>query len=285
MLGIEEAISKINQDKNDSEQKLSETKNRSKEIEILLDFFTKSFTEFIKQLSGGKYEIKNLPKVQQVEGTVLVRGLTSLIQAIEELKYLTKKNKVEFPDTQKIEGTVKVSNPTPETKIPPYPKEIKSEITSLPKYVGDKLDKISEDVKKIELSPVINVQKDTPKVEIDLKGVMDRLEAITERLNLLEINPTVVIDTDELKKSTDDVKQAINNLKFPVPNFQSSWSHSLSMRSEDMDKAFAYTTDGTKKVIESITVRDEDGALYKKTYTYAGDSSGDPLTESKWTRV
>jgi hypothetical protein len=284
MLSIQEAIQKVNREKTQAEHELEGSRTKAKETEVLLEFFAKSFTEFVKQIVQNKYavDIKNLPSVQDVKGKVSVEGLPSLLLAIKELELSTKRNKVTFPDTQTIQGKVEVTNQK-EVKFPDYPKEIKSEITSLPKYVGEKLDKVAEEIKKIELSPKITVEKDTPKVEIDLEGVKKLLEEISERLNLLEINPTIEIDVDGLKESTNEVKKAINNLKFPVPNFQSSWSHSLSMRSEDLEKTYAWTTDGGKDVIESITVRDEDGGTYRRTYTY--DGSAKVIAETKWTRV
>jgi hypothetical protein len=189
-----------------------------------------------------------------------------------------------LPETQKISGEVTVKNPTPKTEIPEYPKQIKSDITSLPKYVGEKLDQIKKELSKIEVRPEVNVETKASDVVIDLKEVKDRLESVVEAVKGIEI-PENKVDMSAVISACKDTTKAINNLIFPVPNFHSSYDHSLSMRSEDMDKTFAYTTDGSTKVIESITVRDVDGALYIKEYTYSGDGTGDPVSETKWTRV
>lgn len=285
MLTIQEAIQKINRDKQVAQEQLDGSRTKANDTEILLEFFTKSFVEFVKQILEGKYDVKvnNFPDIQKIKGDVSVDGLSSLLLALDKLNFTTKQNKLSLPETQKIEGTVKVSNPTPETKIPPYPKEIKSQITSLPKYVGEKLDKVAEEIKKIEVSPKITVEKDTPKVEIDLEGVKSLLEEISERLNLLEIAPTVIVDTDEFKKAANETTKAINNLTFPVPNFQSSWSHSLTMRAEDLPKSYTWTTDGGKDVVETITVKDTDGYSYTKTFSY--DGTGKISSQTAWVRV
>lgn len=284
MLTIQEAIQKINRDKQVAKQELDNSRTKAENTEIILEFFTKSFAEFVKQILAGNYDVKvKFPEVQKIKGSVSVEGLSLVLLALDKLSHITKQNKLSLPDIQKIEGTVKVSNPTAETKIPPYPKQIKSDITSLPKYVSEKLDKVADEIKKIEVSPVVNVQKDTPKVEIDLNGVKKLLEEISERINMLEVSPTVVVDTDEVKTAVNEVRKSINNLQFPVPSFKSSWSHSLTMRSEDLDKTYTWTTDGGKDVIDTITVKDEDGSIWKREYTY--DGSGKVLTESKWTRV
>ena len=285
MLSIEETIKKISNDKlqETSDRKLRQ--NKSRETELLLEFFAKSFEEFIKQIGSGKYSVDvKFPEIQSVKGNVSVEGLTALLHALNELKVATKGNKLTLPETQKISGEVTVKNPTPKTEIPEYPKQIKSDITSLPKYVGEKLDQIKKELSKIEVKPEVTVETKASDVNIDLSGVKNKLESVIKAIEKIEI-PENKVDFSDVIDACKETTRAINNLKFPVPNFHSSYDHSLSMRSEDMDKVFAYTTDGTAKVIESITVRDVDGALYIKKYTYSGDGTGDPVTESKWTRV
>lgn len=284
MLTIQEAIEKVNNEKQEAKADLDKSRTKANETEVLLEFFAKSFTEFVKQIVFNQYavNVKNLPETQKVKGEVSVDGLSSVLLALDKLNYAIKQSKVDFPDTQKIQGKVEVTNQK-DVKFPDYPKQIKSEITSLPKYVGDKLDKVAEEIKKIELSPKITVEKDTPKVEIDLDGVKKLLEEISGRLNLLEINPTIEIDIDDLKEATDKTTKAINNLQFPMPNFQSSWSHSRSMRSEDTAKSYVWTTDGGKDVVESITMTDEDGSQWIKTYSY--DGTGKVSSQTAWTRV
>ena len=285
MLSIEETIKKVNNDKlqENNDRKLKQ--NKSRETELLLEFFAKSFEEFIKQIGSGKYSVDvKFPEIQNIKGNVSVEGLTALLHALNELKVATKDNKLTLPETQKISGEVTVKNPTPKTEIPEYPKQIKSDITSLPKYVGEKLDQIKKELSKIEVKPEVNVETKASDVNIDLSGVKNKLESVIKAIEKIEI-PENKVDFSDVIDACKETTRAINNLKFPVPNFHSSYDHSLSMRSEDMDKVFAYTTDGSAKVIESITVRDVDGALYIKKYTYSGDGTGDPVTESKWERV
>jgi hypothetical protein len=285
MLSIEETIKKVNNDKlqENNDRKLKQ--NKSRETELLLEFFAKSFEEFIKQIGSGKYSVDvKFPEIQNIKGNVSVEGLTALLHALNELKVATKGNKLTLPETQKISGEVTVKNPTPKTEIPEYPKQIKSDITSLPKYVGEKLDQIKKELSKIEVKPEVTVETKASDVNIDLSGVKNKLESVIKAIEKIEI-PENKVDFSDVIDACKETTRAINNLKFPVPNFHSSYDHSLSMRSEDMDKVFAYTTDGSAKVIESITVRDVDGALYIKKYTYSGDGTGDPVTESKWTRV
>ena len=277
MLSIEETIKKVNNDKlqENNDRKLKQ--NKSRETELLL--------EFIKQIGSGKYSVDvKFPETQNIKGNVSVEGLTALLHALNELKVATKDNKLTLPETQKISGEVTVKNPTPKTEIPEYPKQIKSDITSLPKYVGEKLDQIKKELSKIEVKPEVTVETKASDVNIDLSGVKNKLESVIKAIEKIEI-PENKVDFSDVIDACKETTRAINNLKFPVPNFHSSYDHSLSMRSEDMDKVFAYTTDGSAKVIESITVRDVDGALYIKKYTYSGDGTGDPVTESKWERV
>jgi len=286
MPSVEESIRKINAEKLQAENELESKRNKTRDTEILLEFFAKSFEEFVRQIGQGKYDV-NFPDTQKVEGEVSVNGLTNLLHSLNELKIATKSNKLTLPETQKVEGEVTVKNQVniPEVKIPEYPKQIKTEVVSLPKYIGEKLDSIKKELSKIEVSPVVNVDNKAPQVTIDLESIKSGLESIVEEIRRIQVTPKVNIDLDKVISATDKTTKAINNLVFPVPNFHSSYDHSLTMRAEDMDKAYAYTTDGSTKVIESITVRDVDGAQYIKEYTYSGDGTGDPVTESRWKRV
>ncbi len=286
MLSVEQAIQKVNQGRAQAESQVKTAQNKNRETEILLEFFANSFKELVRQSISGNYkvDVKNLPKVQDIKGKVAVEGLTTLLHALNELKAITKGNKLTLPDIQKISGEVIVKNPAPETKIPEYPKQIKTEVISLPKYVQDLLSDVKKAIKEIEVKPEVKVETKASDVNIDLSGVKNKLESVIKAIEKIEI-PENKVDFSDVIDACKETTRAINNLKFPVPNFHSSYDHSLSMRSEDMDKVFAYTTDGSTKVIESITVRDVDGALYIKKYTYSGDGTGDPVTESKWERV
>lgn len=284
MLSIQESINKINSEKSEAEEQLKSTREKGKEVEIMLEFFAKSFTELIRQISSLRYDVNvDFPTVQVVKGDVSVDGFTSLLHAIDKLGYLTKQNKLELPDTQKIEGSVTVKNPTPETKIPEYPKQIKADITSLPKYLAEKLDKLTETIKKLDVSPVINVENEAPQVQIDLESIKSGLEDIVEAVRLIQTTPEVNIDLKSVIDACDKTTKAVNGLVFPVPSFHSSYERSLTMRSEDLDKVYAWTTDGGKDVVESITVRDDDGSQWIRTYSY--DGTGKVASETKWTRV
>lgn len=283
---IQDVIRKINLEKSQAENDLKQRQNKAHETEILLEFLTKSFAEFIKQIASGKYDVNvKFPDVQNVKGEVSVQGLTSLLHSMNELQNITKKNKLELPKTQEITGEVTVKNQPDPIKLPEYPKQIKTDVITLPKYVGEKLDEIKKELSKIEVKPQVNVETKASDVSIDLEGVKSRLEGVVEAIKRIQVTPEVNIDLKSVISACEKTTKAINNLKFPVPSFKSSWSHSLTMRAEDLGKEFTYTTDGTTKAVETITVHDVDGGTYVKTYTYSGDGSGDPVTESAWVRA
>jgi hypothetical protein len=280
---IEQSIRKINAEKIQAQNDLKERQSKAQETEILLEFLTDSFTEFIKQLHSGKYDVNvKFPTIQNIRGEVSVDGLSALLLAIQELNDSTQKNKLSLPETQKIEGEVLVTNQIEIPDFPEYPKSIS--VDNQIDYTK-KLDEIKEELSKIEIKPEVNVETKASDVLIDLSSIKSGLESIVEEIKRIQVTPEVNIDLKGIEKSTKETTQAIKSLSFPVPNFKSSWSHSLSMRADDFGKTFAYTTDGTKKVVESITVNDEDGGTYRKTYAYSGDGSGDPVSESAWKRV
>jgi hypothetical protein len=280
---IQESIQKINSQRQETEKDLKEKKNKAQETEMLLEFFANSFAEFMRQILKGKYDVNvKFPDTQKIKGEVSVEGLTSLLHALNELNTSTKKNKP--IDVQKIQGEVTVKNQIsiPKVEFPKYPEEIS--VNNLIDYTK-KLDEIKQELSGIEVKPQINVQTEAPQVSIDLEGVKSRLESLIEEIKRIQVTPEVTVDLEKVVDACEKTTTAIKNLIFPVPNFHSSYDHSLSMRSEDMDKTFTYTTDGGKKVVETITVSDVDGGRYRKTYTYSGDGSEMPETESKWERV
>lgn len=284
MLSIQESINKINEEKNQTDTKLKETQDKGKELELMLEFFAMSFSELIRQIASLKYDVNvKFPNIQKIDGDVSVSGFTSLLHAINELSVLTKRNKLELPDTQEVRGEVKVQNFPEPIKIPEYPKEIKAQVTSLPKYLADKIDLLTATIKKLDVSPVINVENEAPQVQIDLESIKSGLEDVVKAIRLIQTAPEVNIDLKSVIDACDKTTKAINSLVFPVPSFHSSYDHSLTMRSEDLDKSYVWTTDGGKDVVESITVRDEDGSLWIRTYSY--DGSGKVAHETKWTRV
>lgn len=234
-----------------------------------------------------KREVSNFPKIQKIVGTVketnssgLLKLGTLILNAIKSIK---------FPVIQRIQGEVEVKNQVviPEVKIPEYPKQIKSDITSLPKYVADKLDALKKSIDSLEVKPEVKVNVDNkePVVRIDLSGVKNALEDVLEAVKNIEVSPQVNIDSDGIIKSNKNVQDAIESIRFPVPNFKSSWAQSFSMRSEDLGKDFTYATVGGKKAIESITIHDIDGTLRRKTYTYTNNDPDYPDAESAWTEV
>lgn len=283
MLSIEETIKKINNDKLEEENNRKTRQNKSRETELMLEFFAKSFEEFIKQIASGKYSVDvKFPDIQKIRGDVSVEGLSALLHSMDELKVATKGNKLTLPEIQKVEGEVVVKNPTPETKIPEYPKQIKTDVTSLPKYVQDLLGDVKKAIKEIEVKPEVKVETKASDVNIDLSDIQNKLENVIKAIEKIEI-PENKVDFSDVIDACKETTKAINNLKFPVPNFQSSWSHSLSMRAEDLDKVYTWTTDGGKDVVETITIRDEDGSQWVRTYSY--DGTGKVASETKWTRV
>jgi len=229
----------------------------------------------------NKIRILNFPKTQRTKDVQTRDAIKSLQKQLQELQKATENIKLEIPDKQQIEGSVRVENQIeiPEVKIPEFPKQL--QIHSLPKYVSEKLDSIKKSVSALKLDPKIEVKQ--PEIKIDIDKISGELNNVLKAIEGLEVQPQVNVDLKTVVTACNKTTEAINNLRFPVPNFQSSWQRSLTMQSEDLGKEYTWTTDGGKDVIETISFVARDGKTYRKTYSY--DGSGKVSSETAWTEV
>lgn len=268
-------IQKIVEDRNQQDGKQEEYAYQSRrdasERDRLFTMLALSIDHLVEEIQNStlKTEVVNHPQVQPIAGSVQIDQAQGLEEALDRLLEATTGNKLELPETQAITGSVEVSNfPTPEkVVIPEYPKQIKTDIVSLPKYVGEKLD----DLKKAVLglpAPIVNVPvQPTPQVHVDLQSVVDELEIVTQLLGTLaayEAEETP-LDLSPLISSMQDVEESIKAIKFPIPNFQSSWQHSRYMQSLDANTSYTYNAYGE---VDTINVVLGDGT-YTQTLTNA----------------
>lgn len=262
--------------------------SRSKENILLYQMMATLGDFLVDSLkTDSKREITNLPKVQEVSGQVeevnSKKSHSVLVLVYDWMK------RFKFPDVQKVSGEVTVKNQIsiPDVKIPEYPKQIKTDVVTLPKYVKEALHEQTQAIKSIEIKPQVDVKVETkePKVSIDLSELKTSLQAILESLNLLEVKPEVNIDLESLKEAQFETTKAIQSIQFPVPNFKSSWAQSLEMQSKDKAKQFGYDTVAGVKVVSTITFTADDGQTYQKTFSYTSNDPNNPDADSGWVKI
>jgi hypothetical protein len=229
----------------------------------------------------NKMRILNFPKIQRTKDVQTRDAINNLGKELQELQKIAENIKLEIPEKQQIEGSVRVENQIeiPKVEIPEFPKQL--QIHSLPKYVSEKLDSIKRSISSLKLDPSIEVKQ--PEIKIDIDRISTDLKNVLEAIKSLDVQPQVNVDLEAVIKACNKTTEAINSLQFPVPNFQSSWQRSLTMQSEDLGKEYTWTTDGGKDVVETITFIARDGKTYRKTYSY--DGSGKIESETAWTEV
>lgn len=266
-------IQKIVEDRSQQDGKLQEYTYQSRrdasERDRLFTMLALSIDHLVEEIQNStlKTEVVNHPQVQPIAGSVQIDSARGLEEALARLLEATNGNKLELPETQNITGSVEVSNfPTPEKLvIPEYPKQIKTDIVSLPKYVGEKLDELKKAFQSLP-SPIVNVPPNpAPQVHIDLKSVVDELEVVTELLATLAAyeEKEEPLDLSPLISAVQDVKESVKGIKFPIPNFQSSWQHSRQMQALDADTSYTYNAYGE---VDTINVTLGDG-VYTQTLT------------------
>ena len=149
-----------------------------------------------------------------------------------------------------------------------------------------------------ELKTIVGQAKDTIKL---LSAVLGVLEKINKQVGGQKYPKTIrVSNLDELEKKitqlSKDIKSlsfpetdvspiikglgkletTIKNLQFPVPNFKSSFEHSLSMQLDEQDLTIHYNDNQDVDYLEA----ELNGKTYRKTLTY--DANGNPISISKW---
>jgi hypothetical protein len=225
----------------------------------------------VQDLQEGtlKTEVTNHPPVQPIAGSVQIDKAEALEERLDALLEATAANRTEPVENQVVSGTVSIDNFPDEKEIrfPEYPRQIKTDVVSLPKYVGDKLDELKAAIRSLP-APVVNVPpQPTPQVHMDLQPVVDQLEAATSLLGTLAAYEAKdePLDLSPLVSAVKAVQEQIMNQKFPVPNFQSSWQHSRYQQSLDANMAYTYNAYGE---VDTLSVVLGDGT-YTQTLTNA----------------
>jgi len=250
----------------------------------------------VQELQEGKLnvDVKNFPTIQAVDGTVSVKNFEEINQTLDAIFAILVDSKVTLPEVQKVVGSVDVSNlpPPPDIKIPPYPKQIKAEVVSLPKYLSDKLDNIASSFASLP-APVVNVpQYIPPDISIDLESVTNKLSEVAGLLQKMSMTQEKEepLDLSPLVTSIEQVREQIKNQKFPVPNFQSSWQHSRYMQSLDGNMTYNNASISTPDATDGLTTHRvvtylefSDGVnTYRQTFTY--NTYGEVTNKTAWVK-
>lgn len=253
-------------------------------VEITAASF-EGITEALEDLGDKvtKTRIVNLPSTQKITGTVQAPDLLEAMQLVgESVAALANKldgleTKLEAMATSMTDKTVTVTNlhEAPTVTIPEYPKQIKSEITALPKYVSEGLERIAK-----SLATQKPAQVTVEKTEVDLSPAIEMLGELQKLLSDL-VDKKVETDYGPILNGLKEVTNSVNGLEFPVTSFKSSWNHSYTMQSQDQPMTIAYTTVASRKVVSYVEVLIGTDT-YRRTYTY--DSDGDAISATTWVK-
>jgi hypothetical protein len=279
---IEEIVKDISQKRKELETTRKTASDKQEFFNGLADLLSNVADYLVEELKrDNKVEVINFPdkKVQEVKVNNF-RGIFGLLESISKSI-----KKFRLPDVFKINGEVTVKNQVtiPEVKFPEPVKTVG--INSLPGYIRENLEKIARKELKVDVkAPDVKVNVPETKVEIDLTTLEELIRANNELLKALD-KPQQEIDLTPVEEASNKTTEAIQQLRFPVPNFQSSFQHSLTMQSEDLGKHYVYTTVGGSKAISYIEFVGLDGKKYRKTYTYSSNDPEYPDDETAWTEV
>ena len=186
-------------------------------------------------------------KIQPVDQSELIAGLNTVAKRISELPKTLPQ--IEFPEPPE---TTKVSNLA---EIKPW------------------LEQLSKAIAKIDVRPEVNV--DAPKIDIPQTQVNIDIDKIVKKLDEVakaaKSEPQEKIDLSKLEKATKSVKDAINGLSFPVPNYV------LPFKDDRGATQVELINGGLPTPVLDLQV-DDTG-----TYTYLGNATpGTATSEASW---
>lgn len=222
----------------------------------------------------------SLPEVQKVDGAVslkeirlLLVGLKDTVSALEDVKNAIDKGNKQVakelkPEKIDLAPITKAIENIPEVEIPEHPESVSvNNFSELKKSFDDLAKKVNIKFPEI-VFPEFPKSLDVNNLKEHTKAIIDAIKAI-EMPEGTDVSPVVDI--------VREVKASIDGLVFPVPNFQSSWNHSLDMQSNDSN----VTVHRTSGVVDYLEMTN-DGGTYRKTITR--DSSGNATAISDWSQ-
>ncbi|MBA2706141.1 MAG: hypothetical protein H0U60_20085 [Blastocatellia bacterium] len=239
----------------------------------------------LKAVKKNTYSVKvenqiTLPEIQQVEGSVSLKEIRTLVLGLDEVvknlksladtgrentKLLSKELKPERADFSTLEKAVKDIR-IPETKIPEHPKT----------FAVNNFDELKKPL--AELTSKLNIKFPDINIPPAPKNItVDNLEAIESLLAELSGKTEQIVNKDEapdiepLIKATKAVEFAINSLRFPIPTFRSSFDKSKTIQLYDAPKTLSYVSIGGEDYIQYMDAVSE-GVTYRKTLSYTGSN-------------
>lgn len=212
-----------------------------------------------KDLEPALKKIEEAVKGQEVVKEVTVKNLKDIvIPETKEVVKVSNLSEIKIPEV-KIPSTVKVSNLN-EIKFPeiniPEPKEVDLSV-------------LVKELKDLKKGLTTKETIDTSKMENTLSDVLSLLEKVLQKPEKEIVFPET--DLEPVVRAAKETTKAINSLTFPVPNFSSSWQHSLTMQSDDLAKTISYKTVSGKEVVDYFEFVGIDGNTYRKTFNYRAD--------------
>ena len=260
-------------------------------------FFTKN-AEYLAHLVTSKtlsVEVKNqlkLPDTQKVDGSVSIKEIKALVagleavrgevQKLEKLSTAISKLSTDLKpvpvDFSTVEKAIKAIH-IPETVIPEAPETVSiSNLAEVTKAMEGF-------VKAIPQPEAVVIPEYPTSIEVNnLAPLAKELKALTKTVDALASRPEPVQDYSELAKGLASVKDAVDSIQFPIPQFKSSWNQSLDMQSQDAATTFTYTTVAATKVISYVQFVANDGNTYRKTFSYTSSDPANPDATTGWVR-
>lgn len=193
-------------------QQLQQILDSQEQIKVSIETAMKALIDF--QFS---HEPNVSVKNQKLPTSIKTPDVQGVVDALKSLKATTETTKPDNTELLKALGSLQsaITDLPSKITIPEVPEPLETiTVKNQPNYKPD-FDKLTKTVKSIDVKPSITVNQE--KVSLDLKPVIKSLDSVVSAVSSIPTPPKV--DLSKVIQASQSTTQAIQALRFPIPNF------------------------------------------------------------------
>lgn len=261
-------------------QTLQQILDSQERIKVTIESAVKSLINF-----QSSHEPNVSLKNQKLPTSIKTPDVQGVIDALNSLKSTTESAKPDNTELLKsLEGLQKAITELPsKIVIPEAPEPLETvTVKNQPDYKPD-FDKLAKTVKSIDVKPNVTVNQE--KVSLDLKPIIKALDSVVSAVSSIPAPPKV--DLSKVVQASQTTTQAIQALRFPIPNFIQDPLIRYKIADVDDDGV-----DSTPNYYGYVSpegnwyIQKEDKSANPATYRYANGNGNGPVQSqypAQWT--
>ena len=219
---IVKGLEKKNQDTKDRYQSLSDQGTVVKSLDAVQNAIIKSIEVLVSSLLEDtlKTKVVNQIEIPKNIGTPdALAGASRVEQSINQLKEAVVGKDIDLSGLVSHLEAISATLGNLPTEYPSFPEMPSEMAVNNLSEICDKLDALGIELQNLKLDPKINVK--TPEIKIDLSKEIKQIEkavkSISKEVKMPEYPEQ---DNTDIVQAMNAVKNTIENIQFPVPNFR-----------------------------------------------------------------